>query len=116
SSRRRHTRSKRDWSSDVCSSDLRTVQTNHYTIILYRFQCFNRFIIIRMICTFRYIFHIDDFIVLIKDKHTACEQSEFLHYDAVVPAEGKIFMITQGYSVIQPFIRRPSLLGKRKVI
>src|SRR5699024_11693127 len=24
SSRRRHTRSKRDWSSDVCSSDLRT--------------------------------------------------------------------------------------------
>src|SRR5699024_11499022 len=25
SSRRRHTRSKRDWSSDVCSSDLRTI-------------------------------------------------------------------------------------------
>src|SRR5207249_7723497 len=25
SSRRRHTRSKRDWSSDVCSSDLRSV-------------------------------------------------------------------------------------------
>src|SRR5437868_11528514 len=26
SSRRRHTRSKRDWSSDVCSSDLRRIQ------------------------------------------------------------------------------------------
>src|SRR5699024_11493323 len=26
SSRRRHTRSKRDWSSDVCSSDLKQVQ------------------------------------------------------------------------------------------
>src|SRR5699024_4371482 len=26
SSRRRHTRSKRDWSSDVCSSDLREAQ------------------------------------------------------------------------------------------
>src|SRR5207249_8217802 len=26
SSRRRHTRSKRDWSSDVCSSDLRCVR------------------------------------------------------------------------------------------
>src|SRR5699024_12229720 len=26
SSRRRHTRSKRDWSSDVCSSDLRILQ------------------------------------------------------------------------------------------
>src|SRR5699024_1713621 len=25
SSRRRHTRSKRDWSSDVCSSDLKTI-------------------------------------------------------------------------------------------
>src|SRR5699024_11299965 len=27
SSRRRHTRSKRDWSSDVCSSDLRPVNS-----------------------------------------------------------------------------------------
>src|SRR5207249_5395970 len=27
SSRRRHTRSKRDWSSDVCSSDLNQLQT-----------------------------------------------------------------------------------------
>src|SRR5699024_11636378 len=27
SSRRRHTRSKRDWSSDVCSSDLRSEST-----------------------------------------------------------------------------------------
>src|SRR5207249_6405514 len=26
SSRRRHTRSKRDWSSDVCSSDLQTIE------------------------------------------------------------------------------------------
>src|SRR5699024_11493973 len=28
SSRRRHTRSKRDWSSDVCSSDLKTIVTD----------------------------------------------------------------------------------------
>src|SRR5207249_6389882 len=28
SSRRRHTRSKRDWSSDVCSSDLSTPRTS----------------------------------------------------------------------------------------
>src|SRR5699024_11516023 len=34
SSRRRHTRSKRDWSSDVCSSDLRIVQD----IINYRYN------------------------------------------------------------------------------
>src|SRR5690349_23839402 len=29
SSRRRHTRSLRDWSSDVCSSDLRAVDPGH---------------------------------------------------------------------------------------
>src|SRR5207249_10343406 len=29
SSRRRHTRSKRDWSSDVCSSDLRMLGSGH---------------------------------------------------------------------------------------
>src|SRR5699024_5609207 len=29
SSRRRHTRSKRDWSSDVCSSDLRGTSSAH---------------------------------------------------------------------------------------
>src|SRR2546421_6165480 len=29
SSRRRHTRSDRDWSSDVCSSDLKTSSLNH---------------------------------------------------------------------------------------
>src|SRR5699024_2433394 len=29
SSRRRHTRSKRDWSSDVCSSDLKKDDTSH---------------------------------------------------------------------------------------
>src|SRR5699024_2272679 len=29
SSRRRHTRSKRDWSSDVCSSDLLWLDVNH---------------------------------------------------------------------------------------
>src|SRR5699024_7880428 len=37
SSRRRHTRSKRDWSSDVCSSDLLMCQSQyqaHYTRIL----------------------------------------------------------------------------------
>src|SRR5207249_8113308 len=31
SSRRRHTRSKRDWSSDVCSSDL-FVRAGHFTV------------------------------------------------------------------------------------
>src|SRR5699024_1330691 len=30
SSRRRHTRSKRDWSSDVCSSDLKTMSMDDY--------------------------------------------------------------------------------------
>src|SRR5699024_12069199 len=30
SSRRRHTRSKRDWSSDVCSSDLHIMKICHY--------------------------------------------------------------------------------------
>src|SRR5437868_10413940 len=32
SSRRRHTRSKRDWSSDVCSSDLAVVAANRSSI------------------------------------------------------------------------------------
>src|SRR5699024_11255072 len=32
SSRRRHTRSKRDWSSDVCSSDLNTDQWTFYLL------------------------------------------------------------------------------------
>src|SRR5699024_12006844 len=32
SSRRRHTRSKRDWSSDVCSSDLHALTLMHYKI------------------------------------------------------------------------------------
>src|SRR5699024_12077038 len=30
SSRRRHTRSKRDWSSDVCSSDLAQIESNQF--------------------------------------------------------------------------------------
>src|SRR5699024_11525024 len=33
SSRRLHTRSKRDWSSDVCSSDLMTLATNDEEIV-----------------------------------------------------------------------------------
>src|SRR5699024_12173025 len=33
SSRRRHTRSKRDWSSDVCSSDLDLGQDNVYDFV-----------------------------------------------------------------------------------
>src|SRR5699024_12053839 len=32
SSRRRHTRSKRDWSSDVCSSDLHHLPLSSWTI------------------------------------------------------------------------------------
>src|SRR5699024_12156120 len=34
SSRRRHTRSKRDWSSDVCSSDLRIVLATAVVLLL----------------------------------------------------------------------------------
>src|SRR5690606_40332022 len=34
SSRRRHTRFSRDWSSDVCSSDLGDDLVNHYTYAL----------------------------------------------------------------------------------
>src|SRR5699024_11941302 len=33
SSRRRHTRSKRDWSSDVCSSDLELLEQNKNNLI-----------------------------------------------------------------------------------
>src|SRR5699024_11783267 len=33
-SRRRHTRSKRDWSSDVCSSDLEFVVENNINVII----------------------------------------------------------------------------------
>src|SRR5699024_11957823 len=36
SSRRRHTRSKRDWSSDVCSSDLLQQSHQTYYVQLYR--------------------------------------------------------------------------------
>src|SRR5699024_12202021 len=38
SSRRRHTRSKRDWSSDVCSSDLITYWTEEYKVDGFRFD------------------------------------------------------------------------------
>src|SRR5699024_12196261 len=44
SSRRRHTRSKRDWSSDVCSSDLRvlikitTEFTHQYLLVIMHLQ------------------------------------------------------------------------------
>src|SRR5699024_11707969 len=37
SSRRRHTRSKRDWSSDVCSSDLVTGHVSHILAAYYNF-------------------------------------------------------------------------------
>src|SRR5699024_11281725 len=38
SSRRRHTRSKRDWSSDVCSSDLTLVATIIFNMFLRGFS------------------------------------------------------------------------------
>src|SRR5699024_11461185 len=42
SSRRRHTRSKRDWSSDVCSSDLMTNRRNKSRLrYLAFYHCFN---------------------------------------------------------------------------
>src|SRR5688572_32536516 len=34
SSRRRHTRFDCDWSSDVCSSDLRRVEEDHYGVLI----------------------------------------------------------------------------------
>src|SRR5206468_8374393 len=34
-SRRRHTRSDRDWSSDVCSSDLRSIVNKHKELEMY---------------------------------------------------------------------------------
>src|SRR5699024_11580125 len=37
SSRRRHTRSKRDWSSDVCSSDLADVLYRHAELLVETF-------------------------------------------------------------------------------
>src|SRR5699024_11991489 len=37
SSRRRHTSSKRDWSSDVCSSDLLHLLASSYRLIFYTF-------------------------------------------------------------------------------
>src|SRR5699024_12057493 len=48
SSRRRHTRSKRDWSSDVCSSDLPAApigaaSINYSIKSFYIFQCFQVF-------------------------------------------------------------------------
>src|SRR5690349_22717145 len=39
SSRRRHTRSLRDWSSDVCSSDLSPDIKNHQIEVLNGVQC-----------------------------------------------------------------------------
>src|SRR5699024_11837237 len=36
SSRRRHTRSKRDWSSDVCSSDLSALQPGEEKVIEFK--------------------------------------------------------------------------------
>src|SRR5207249_9005554 len=44
SSRRRHTRSKRDWSSDVCSSDLGRVQTVALRLIVEREQQIRAFL------------------------------------------------------------------------
>src|SRR5699024_7682201 len=43
SSRRRHTRSKRDWSSDVCSSDLLNIFESA-SILLYLAEKFNQFL------------------------------------------------------------------------
>src|SRR5690349_23468451 len=37
SSRRRHTRSLRDWSSDVCSSDLQYLESDYFTEVHARF-------------------------------------------------------------------------------
>src|SRR5699024_1922917 len=44
SSRRRHTRSKRDWSSDVCSSDLKAIQQVDYQWIMF-YPCIYMFAI-----------------------------------------------------------------------
>src|SRR5699024_11410105 len=42
SSRRRHTSSKRDWSSDVCSSDLLDILRVKYRLCLYFIACGNQ--------------------------------------------------------------------------
>src|SRR5699024_11271798 len=39
SSRRRHTRSKRDWSSDVCSSDLGVSKKDMYLALVFLVAC-----------------------------------------------------------------------------
>src|SRR5699024_1058973 len=61
SSRRRHTRSKRDWSSDVCSSDLlhflkflvwhNFVTSTSYNLVLFFLQMFQR-----KVCYFANVF------------------------------------------------------------
>src|SRR5699024_12003705 len=49
SSRRRHTRSKRDWSSDVCSSDL--LCCNYSLKVHIKLNCHNCFLASVTICT-----------------------------------------------------------------
>src|SRR5699024_11424776 len=59
SSRRRHTRSKRDWSSDVCSSDLSFVFRG--SVNKDKLSSFNLFISLALVETFKY--YTDDIVL-----------------------------------------------------
>src|SRR5207249_12075898 len=53
SSRRRHTRSKRDWSSDVCSSDLEGYSADRETVV----KLLNEALATEIVCVLRYKRH-----------------------------------------------------------
>src|SRR5699024_11319726 len=82
SSRRRHTRSKRDWSSDVCSSDLNNlINIDQIIIVKHPSATLKANIINRLIQTFQTTYDLEilcstlgnDYVdgVIIRDKQTA---------------------------------------------
>src|SRR6266536_4815822 len=75
SSRRRHTRSTRDWSSDVCSSDLLAVEDAHHRVVLQE---------IGKVCIVEEIVHRDDVDVVAVRKdaeHGATDPAESVDAD-----------------------------------
>src|SRR5699024_11447938 len=58
SSRRRHTRSKRDWSSDVCSSDL-VIHERHHVGRFCVYRCHPGLVNHREVITISGIFHLN---------------------------------------------------------
>src|SRR5699024_12012323 len=72
SSRRRHTRSKRDWSSDVCSSDLFSFLINHVQVVLFHVPslfslCNHSHLYIHLFQQFYVQFHVPTAFVLIAE-------------------------------------------------